>query len=233
VTRAYGSIPHLPGSRTGPSDKHAGEALLRRCTVDAKGAKVTVQEKLDGSCVAVLRDAHGVRAVGREGRLASASPNPGRRMFARWVAANQARFVALLAVGERAIGEWLALVHATPYALPHEPFVLFDLIRDGARAPAGVVEARGAAHGFVAPYVVHRGGALAVDVALARLGMGGHGARVVPEGVVYRVEGKGIQVAKFVRADKVDGSLLPENTGQPAQWNYTDGARDLHHVEPE
>jgi hypothetical protein len=232
MARAYGSIPHLPGSRTGPADKHAGAALLRRCTVDANGALGTVQEKLDGSCVAVVRDADGVRAVGREGRLASASRNPGRRMFARWVAAHEARFEALLAVGERAVGEWLALVHSTPYDLRHEPFVLFDLMRHDRRARAAEVEARGAAHGFVTPHTIHRGGALAIDVALARLGMGGHGARVPPEGVVYRVEGGTIQVAKLVRAGKVDGRLLPENTGEPAQWNYTDGAGDLHHVEP-
>jgi hypothetical protein len=27
-------------------------------------------------------------------------------------------------------------------------------------------------------------------------------------------------LAKYVRPDKVDGSLLPENTGQPAVWNW-------------
>jgi hypothetical protein len=46
------------------------------------------------------------------------------------------------------------------------------------------------------------------------------------EGAVWRVErreGSGTRVdflAKYVRPDKVDGSLLPENTGRAAVWNW-------------
>ena len=47
-------------------------------------------------------------------------------------------------------------------------------------------------------------------------------SREAPEGVVYRIERKGrvIDVAKWVRPDKVDGELLPENTGREAVWNW-------------
>ena len=52
--KAYGSIPHLPGSRTGPSDRHIDEPSARRLTVGcASGERVLVREKLDGTCVAV------------------------------------------------------------------------------------------------------------------------------------------------------------------------------------
>ena len=78
---------------------------------------------------------------------------------------------------------------------------------------------------FVRPGVVHRGRPIAVDEVLARLGSGFHGAFDPVEGAVWRVERaqagtlRVILVAKFVRRDKLDGALLPENTGQPAIWN--------------
>lgn len=80
--RAYGSIAHLPGSRTGPADRHLDAVRAAWCIDPARaldGAVVTVQEKLDGSCVAVLREGDTVRALGREGRLASAFAARARR----------------------------------------------------------------------------------------------------------------------------------------------------------
>ena len=238
--RAYGSIPHLPGSRTGPADRHLDAARAAWCVDPARAlddAMVTVQEKLDGSCVAVLREGDTVRALGREGRLASASPNAARRMFARWVEAHRGRFLALLGDGERAVGEWLALAHGTRYALTHEPFVVFDLMRGAERALVCDVEARAGAQGFSTPHALHRGAPLPVADALAALGERGfHGAADPAEGVVYRVERAGSVgvVAKHVRHGKADGRWLPENTGLPALWNHHDGVDDgpdLHHFE--
>ncbi len=236
MARAYPSIPHLPGSRTGPADRHVspGQALL--CTTPSQGSpqpptrpnndSVIVQEKLDGSCVAAVRVADEIVAIGREGRLAKDSPNPARQMWADWVAAERSRFLAVLEPGERIVGEWLALAHSTRYALPHEPFVAFDLMRGPERLAFDAATERLALAQFVTPGVVHRGAPIAVDEALARLGRGFHGAIDPVEGAVWRVERtragvtRVILVAKFVRRDKVDGALLPENTGRPAVWNW-------------
>ena len=49
-------------------------------------------------------------------------------MFAAWVEANAARFRDVLVDGERIAGEWLALAHGIRYELPHEPFVVFDVL---------------------------------------------------------------------------------------------------------
>lgn len=223
--RAYHRIPHLPGSRTGPSDRHAPDELARRCTVQARpGELVLVQEKLDGSCVAIARLAGQLLALGREGRLASASPNPGRQRFAAWVEQRQNLLAALLRDGEWLAGEWLALAHSTRYALTHEPFVPFDLFSGGHPAPFAELEARVAPSPLRPPHVVHRGAAISTAEALARLGThGAHGAKDPVEGAVWRIEraGRVVGMAKYVRREKIDGELLPENSGKPAVWNWT------------
>jgi hypothetical protein len=55
--RAYGSIPHLPGSRRGPADKGLSEHQARILTEKGrdKHDTIIVQEKLDGSCVGVAK----------------------------------------------------------------------------------------------------------------------------------------------------------------------------------
>jgi hypothetical protein len=221
--RAYFRIPHLPGSRTGSRDRHLPPPLARRLTCASQpGDTVFVQEKLDGSCVAVAKLHGRLLALGREGVRASESANPGRQLFDQWVRANEASLAPLLENGEWLVGEWLALAHGTHYALAHAPFVPFDLL---SATTALTVDALGERLArttiLVPPHLVHRGPALSVEQALASLGQGGHGADVV-EGAVWRLEraGQVLCRAKYVRSDKVDGHLLPENSGAPAVWNW-------------
>jgi hypothetical protein len=75
--------------------------------------------------------------------------------------------------------------------------------------------------------LIHEGGPLSIAAAMARLAEGGfHGAIDPVEGAVWRVERRTGDtrrvdfLAKYVRPDKVDGSLLSENTGCPAVWNW-------------
>lgn len=227
--KAYGSIPHLPGSRTGAADRHLSLAHARICTERARDAQdqVVVLEKLDGSCVAAARLGDAIVALGREGRLASRSPNEARRLWAAWVSAHTERFLSVLQPGERLVGEWLALAHSTRYTLLHEPFVCFDLLRGNERLPWRELVARVKAGGFVTPGLVHEGGPLSIKAAMERLQGGGfHGASDPVEGAVWRVERDTAEtarvefLAKYVRPDKVDGSLLPENTGRAAVWNW-------------
>jgi hypothetical protein len=45
---------------------------------------------------------------------------------------------------------------------------------------------------------------------------------------VWRLEQRGepLLIAKYVRHDKVDGALVPENNGGVIVWNWTDGIDD-------
>lgn len=220
--KAYTSIPHLPGSRSA-GDRHLPFHQAERLTREApRGFEVVIQEKLDGSCVAAARIGDDIVALGRAGDLAAESRNAGRRLWASWTRDHEARFRALLQPGERLVGEWLALAHSTRYSLEHEPFVAFDLMREGERLPSLALRRRLRQTGFCLPHEVHRGEAMPVAAALERLGHGGHGATVPPEGLVYRLESEGAValIAKHVRIGKVDGSLLEENTGEPPVWNW-------------
>lgn len=224
--KAYGSIPHLPGSRMGPADHHCHDGQRRICTEKARDRHDTiiVQEKLDGSCVSVAKVDGAVVALGRAGYPAASSPYEQHHLFAAWVADRTARFDSLLAEGERVVGEWLAQVHGTHYDLRGaDPFVMFDLMVGKKRATSGEVRERAGLAGFVTPWLLHAGGPLPVDDALSLLGpFGFHGAIDPVEGVVYRVERKGAVdfLAKWVRPDKVDGCYLPELTGTDAEWNW-------------
>lgn len=213
----FPKIPHLPGSRTGPSDTHVSEVRARAYTdVARRGVVVTVEEKLDGSSVVVVREGRRIVAYGREGRPAAASRNLGRRLFARWVRENERRFAELLAEGERVAGEWLAVAHGTRYELPHEPFVPFDILRGEGRSSRPVLARRCGEVGLVVPHLVHAGGALAIAEADRRLGPRGHHGADVAEGLVYREEEDDVcrSVAKVVRTGKIDGALLADHTGQ-------------------
>lgn len=221
--KAFPKIPHLPGSRTGSADRVAPPELARRCTErETKGDLIVVQEKLDGSCVAIARLHGAIVALGREGLRADESRNPGRQLFARWVARHHTRFLELLRDGEWLAGEWLALAHSTRYALTHEPFVAFDVFStDGALDTARVEERL---HGRLArPHLLHAGAAFSIAEADAKLGVHGHHGAIDPvEGAMWRVERGGtvLHRAKFVRQGKTDGAFLPENSGLPAIWNW-------------
>lgn len=223
--KAYGSIPHLPGSRLGPGDHHCHEGQASICTVRARDRhdRIIVQEKLDGSCVAVAKVDGRVVPLTRAGYPAHTSPWEQHHLFEAWVwEFAYERFDLLLREGERLCGEWLAQAHGTRYALPHDPFVAFDLIVDSERCPFDSFAERTGDGGFVTPRLIHDGGPAEVEAVLGHLEPSGHGALDPVEGAVWRVErrGKVDFLAKFVRPDKLDGVYLPEVSGQPAVWNW-------------
>lgn len=221
--KAYGSIGHLPASRLGPGDHKIQPAQARILIEQPRDRHdwICVEEKLDGSNVAVARLEDRIVALGRAGYLAQTSPHEQHQLFAAWVRANEARF-QFLQPGERVCGEWLAMAHGTRYDLTgREPFVAFDLMRGHERAPRAEFWARlrGAGSYLETAPVLHHGGACSVAQALELLGERGHyGALDPAEGCVWRVERKG-QVdflGKFVKSDKVDGRYFE---GEPV-WNW-------------
>lgn len=220
-TKAYGSIGHLPNSRMGPADHKVTDGQARIATVKArdKHDRVYVQEKLDGSCVAVAKIEGQLVPLGRAGYPALSSPYEMHQHFHYWAMLNFARFDELLRDGERAVGEWLMQAHGTKYDLSgREPFVLFDIMREGhVRVLVEELKDRGKA--FAMPHEIANE-PITVEAAMQALGeYGRYGAEEPVEGCVWRVErqGKVDFLCKYVRPDKVDGCCLK---GEPV-WNVT------------
>ena len=220
----YGSIGHLPTSRLGPGDHHVHDGQAAICLSKARDRHdaIFVTEKLDGSNVGVARIDGVLHPLGRAGWPARSSPFEQHVLFHVWVMANQDRFLAVLDDGERIVGEWLAQAHGTRYVLPHEPFVVFDVMAGEERRPWATVVERARAGGFVMPRLLHAGYPISLERVLGLLEPSGHGAVDSVEGAVWRVEHRGAFdfMAKFVRPDKEDGTYLPERSSLPAVWNW-------------
>jgi hypothetical protein len=222
--KAYGSIPHLIGSRRGPGDHGVNDGQYRICCEKCRpGDTIIVQEKLDGSNVCVARVNGKLIALGRAGYPAQSSKYEQHQLFAYWVRQNNDLF-HFLPDGWRISGEWLAQAHGTRYELASTPFVAFDIFKDA--------DARCCYEEF-ADYCICWGvdyinslpteGPVSISDAMALLGENGHWGAVDPvEGAVWRVErnGKVDFLAKYVRPEKVDGCYLPEKTGGEPVWNW-------------
>lgn len=225
--KAYGSTPHLIGSRVGAGDHHVHQGQHDLLTVKAnKGDRVIVTEKLDGSNVAIAMIECEAVALVRAGYLATSSPHEQHHMFARWVHDHAYAFVDL-EDGDAIHGEWLAQAHGTRYQLRHGPFVAFahSQVVNGKRVRGNWSATKLFADvtGVPCAHVVHDGGALSVMEAQALLGEHGHhGAVDFVEGAVWRLERNGAYVmsAKWVDPRKEDGRYLPNVSGVEAVWNW-------------
>ena len=215
-SKSYGSIPHLIGSRVGPSDHHAHDGQVKICTEQARDKHdlIIVQEKLDGGNVGVCKIDGNIMAITRAGYLASTSPYRTHHQFELWVSKEKQRFDCLLNEGERVCGEWLLTAVGTKYNLPHEPFVAFDLIQGKERVPFRPFLERVLNFDFIVPRVLKIGSPLSIKEAMHLIdhNASGHGAIEPVEGAVWRVERKGKVdfLCKYVRPDKVDGKYLKE-----------------------
>src|SRR5437870_765438 len=104
--KAYGHIAHLPQSRIGPGDHKLNEGQARILTEKLRDRHdlIIVQEKLDGSNVAVARVNGVLVPLIRAGYPAISSRFEQHRLFAAWVYENLARF-EWLGEGQRVCGE--------------------------------------------------------------------------------------------------------------------------------
>ena len=233
--KAYGSIPHLPGSRLGPGDWRLNDGQARILLEQPRpGDRIIATAKLDGACVGVARCGEELIPLIRAGYRASDGDHEQLRLFDVWARREATRF-DFLRPGERIMGEWLAQACGTLYdaAAPgFAPFVAFDLFRFEA-GPKGRLDDRRVLRDEFAERCARAGMPTAALLAdgpdpapvagmMRLLGLGRHGEVDIPEGVVWRVEREDRVdfLAKFVRADKVDGSYLPEVSGRPAIWNW-------------
>lgn len=228
--RAYGGIPHLPGSRRGPGDRGLSEQQAAILTTKARDRwdTIIVQEKLDGSNVSIANIDGEIVALTRAGYRADDSIYDQHHWFQRWVEREKERFASLLRPGERVVGEWLAQAHGTIYKLPHEPFVAFDIMRGHERTLALDVFARCSDVMLTTPRIIHIGGPFSIEDALMRLEPSGHGAVDGVEGAVWRCERKGAVdfLGKYVRPEKVDGKYLESVSGKEAVINWIESGKE-------
>jgi len=222
--KAYGSIPHLPNSRRGPGDHKCHEGQERIATVKSRNKHdvIIVQEKLDGSNVAVALKDGIILPLSRAGYLANTSHYRQHLMFGNWVYENEERFRNVLNEGEQISGEWLAQAHGTRYELKHEPFVVFDIFDENRKRYAWNIVLEKLSTNFVIPHCIHCGNPMSVDDAMLLLGKYGyHGALDEIEGAVWRIENRGKFdfMVKYVRPNKVDGLYLEVMKGE-TYWNW-------------
>lgn len=223
--KAYGHIPHLPGSRIGPGDHMITEGQARICCEQArdKYERIIVRVKVDGSNMAVANIDGELLPLGRAGYPAISSRFRQHSLFAQWVYNRLSRFT-FLQPGERLCGEWLAQAHGTRYNLSHEPFIVFDLIRGHTeRVTQDELTERTKPFDFILPYLLSDGPPRSIEwVRKAITGIHPHGEIDPIEGAVWRCERKGRVnfLCKWVRPDKVDGCYLPEVSGEAAIWNW-------------
>lgn len=224
--KAYGSIPHLVGSRMGPADHHAEPGQCRIATEKPRDKHdfVIVQEKLDGGNVAIAKHKSKIIALSRAGYYANDSPYKTHHAFAEYVRRNDKRFDELLNDGDRLSGEWLLTAVGTLYNLPHEPFVPFDLFQQKERYDWYTFKARLAYSHLPMVRTLSIGTSLDIESALEMINTSGHGAIEPVEGAVWRVERKQKFdfAVKYVRPEKVDGKYLKETVinGMPKEFDY-------------
>jgi hypothetical protein len=219
--KAYGSIPHLPGSKhTDVSDRG----------LDEKGAKWFTDyssnkdywyllEKLDGSSVCVADIGGSLIPLTRSGYSAKTSRYEQHQIFHKWVNENILKFNHLMD-GHKINGEWLYQAHGTRYDIfeRNQLFVAFDYFIDDIRQPYKTLVDYCREFGLCHAPILYEGHS-GIDIKMANnlLGeFGKWGARELAEGCVWRWERFGceklkkypIMMAKFVRPQKEVGKYL-------------------------
>lgn len=235
--KAYGSIPHLPGSKFGNREDKGIDEKAARFFLDKAGKNdlIIVLEKLDGSCVSVANVNGEIIPLIRSGYRAQTSHYEQHHLFHDWVMTHRSRFDRLRP-GERICGEWLAQAHGTRYNLDgRDPFVAFDLFgKSGVRACYKNLKTYCAMYDLsYAPVVfqsdyywgLDRGRGCSITTAMEVLGPRGYyGATDLTEGCVWRWERDDptmpIMMAKYVRPESKPGRYLESETGGDPVWNW-------------
>lgn len=216
--KSYGTIPHLPGSRLGQTDRYITEGQAKIATIKTRDARdvVIIQEKVDGCCCAVCKVDGIIYPLTRSGGLACQSGFEHHQLFYRWAMERIERFNALLQDGERLVGEWLAKVHGTKYTVNEETvFRAFDLMIEDQRFNYQQFMERVAGRFQTTPLVSH-GPPRTVNWCRDYFPVSGAGAETI-EGYVYRVERNGEVdfLAKWVRSDYIPGQFMEQDI-----WNW-------------
>lgn len=228
--KAYGSIPHLSSSKLGPKDYHidAGQEKILTQKVRDKHDVIIVQEKLDGSNVAVAKIDGQIIPMVRAGYIAWSSPWEQHQYFCRWVQKREKLFDKILNPGEWLSGEWLLQAHGIRYQISNEnllfrPFDLFTGKRNkkGTKERLCFMELRDRIHlqdDILPLRAIHENQSISLDNALIQLRKFLQ-LQNESEGLVYRCERNGNFdfIAKYVKKSHVTGKYLFDK--EPI-WNY-------------
>ncbi len=226
--KAYGSIPHLLGSKLGPGDHTISEGQHKICTEKTRDRHdfVIVQVKYDGSNCSVANIDGKIVALTRKGYAAESSPFEQHHVFAKWVDKNKKRFFPILEPGQRICGEWMWQAHGIKYSIEGDPFVAFDFFEGAVRAcyadffdiaeMGGLHTPRIVGIGFQ-PFGIESSFEFSKDQRNDTVKSEEH-----PEGLIYRVERKGKVdfLAKWIRPDFETGKYLPFISGEKELFNY-------------
>ena len=224
--KAYGSIPHLPGSKFGNREDKGIDVKTANYFLKNPGKDnlILVTEKLDGTCVSVAKIDDEIIPLIRAGYKADTSKWVQHHLFAEWVRENRDKFDNLKN-NERICGEWLAMAHGTIYNLEGRvPFVPFDLFTGTTRKPYKELMdyCNGNDLSYATLLYYGEGYGCDIETALRNLGdRGYYGAVDIAEGCVWRWERKNgiIMMAKYVRPEKEIGKYLEGVTGKGPIWN--------------
>lgn len=213
--KVYHHIGHLPSSRVGPGDHTVDPGTARMFTdiVAWKGVQehITIQEKLDGSCVSVIRNGEEIIPALRSGHRAETSPWEQHHRFAAYVSARWAAFRSLLRPNERVVGEWMAQAHGIRYGQLTDLFYVFDIRSDGVWLPALDVKRRCDQWNIETVPLLYYGPPLALEHIKRLTNRSAFRSKGCAEGAVLRREfnGRCVDIAKYVRQDHCPGIYIP------------------------
>lgn len=222
----FGKIGHLPGSRTGESDRTIDTSEVRLYTEKGKTKHdfITVHEKMDGSCVGVLRTSVDTLVpLQRHGYIVDSSPRPHIAQFREYVDKYARRFLGSIDIGEWIVGEWLLQPHGVKYNLDYSdmfmPFAIFsgDRYSESEELEYAEFEPRVLQNKFTMPGCVAKDG-LPVKIEEVRRYIVRRDQPYSidkPEGAVWRRDGikngkKFTTRTKWVRHDHVPGMYWEE-----------------------
>ena len=230
IPSGYGSIPHLIGSRRGPGDHGCNEGEQTICTQKCGAQrKVVVEEKADGTCVAVICVNGTIMAINRAGYPCESSKWIQHRHFHQWVESVKHTWPKMLE-GERWVFEWCSVAHGTKYKFAFDvpPCFLIDTFDKDRRCSLDIRKHISEAIRVREPIQVHDGpldtlAAYGLLLSRTRLDLNPCSEYIdPPEGLVYRVTsrtGEHQFLAKWVNPDKTPGLYLPVTTGGSEIFN--------------
>lgn len=226
--KAYGSIPHLIGSKTGIGDHTISEGQHRICTEKTRDRHdlVIVQIKYDGSNCSIANIGGKITALTRKGYTAESSPFEQHHAFAKWVDKNKEMLKWAINQGSRICGEWMHQSHGIKYKLSGEPFVAFDFFEGKERFCYEDFHYVAKKAGLETPMILGIGNKpFSIESMFSNAKefnlLDFFKSVEEPEGIIYRVERKGKVdfLAKWVRPDFKAGKYLPEISGQKEVFN--------------
>ena len=195
----YGSIPHLSSSKLGAGDHFISDGQEKILTQQKRDKHdlIHVLEKYDGSNVGIAKKEGRVYPLTRSGYNAKESKYSQHRDFAEWVYERINFFNEIIPEGCRIVGEWLGSPMGIEYNISDglAPIVFYDVfLANNSRLNLIRSIDLFQSFGLSSARVLHSGESVLPDNLISTLNDkdSRFKAKEDPEGMVYRVERKGV-----------------------------------------